>query len=314
MGALTMPSTVLGRDGGAGAIVGGQVVWAFGDTFITTHAADGSYYRTNTASAAPVINPTAAVDALDSKGVPLPMVAFTAVEQAYNDSTGDPSNRIAIWPSHIISNADGSGTVLFINLYIRPGFNLQGIGIGTAHLAPSSTIAVRNAGLLFPFPEPSFEDGGEAGGYVYLYGNLRSVSQTAYAVARAPLDQATTRSAYRFWDGATWNADVTRAAKVVDVPGSPTLSYNAYIGGYILVHSALFSNDIVLHTASSPQGPWSAPVTIATGLLPASGNFDYVAREQPELSSNNGQTIVVSYSRPLGNFRGEVRLMQVAFK
>lgn len=308
-----MPATLFGRDGGAAALVGGQIVWAFGDTFITTLAADGSYYRSNTASASPRNNPTATVDALDSKGVPLPMIAFTPAEQRYNDSTGDPGNRVAVWPSHVISNPDGSGTVLYIDLYIRPG-NWQGIGIGTAHLAPGSTIATRDPGFLFPYPEPSFEDGGEANGYVYLYGNLRNVSQLAYAVARAPIGQATTRSAYRFWDGSTWNADVSRAAKVVDVPGSPSLSFNAHLGTYILVQSALFSNDIVLRTAPAPQGPWSAPMTIATGIAPPSGNVDYVAREHPELSSNNGQSIVISYSRPLGNFRGEVRLMGVDFK
>lgn len=305
---------MFGRDGGAAALVGGKIVWAFGDTFISKHAADGSYYRSNTASASSRDNPTATTDSLDSNGVPLPMIAFTSSEQHYNDSTGDPNNRIAVWPSHIIPNSDGSGTVLYINLYVHPNFNLQGIGIGTAHLAPGSTVATRNPGLLFPFPEPSFEDGGEADGYVYLYGNLRGVSQTAYAVARAPIAQATTRSAYRFWDGSTWNADVSKAAKVVDVPGSPTFSYNAFLGSYILVHSAAFSNDIVLHTASSAQGPWSGPITIATGLAPASGNFDYTGREHPELSSNGGQSIVVSYSRPLGNFRGEVRLSEVTFK
>lgn len=313
IGALAAPPTVLGRDGGAAAVIGGQIVWAFGDTFISTLASDGSYYRTNTASRAPLGLPLAGVDQLDGKGVPLPMIAFTAAEKAYNDSTGKADDRIAIWPSFIASNPDGTGTVFFIDLYVRPNFNLQGIGIGTARLVAGSTVAVRNPGFLFSSSEPSFEDGGVVDGYVYLYGNLKSAGQSAFAIARATVASAATRSAYTFWDGAAWNTDVKKAVSVATIPFSPTLSYNAYLGRYIIVFSAPFSSDVMLQTASAPQGPWSKSIKIATGLSATTGEFDYVAREHPELSSNGGRTIVISYARPLGNFRGEVRLMAVDF-
>src|SRR5262245_8495353 len=49
LGALSMPPSVVGRDGGPAAMVAGRMVWAFGDTLMTVTDADGFTYRSATA-------------------------------------------------------------------------------------------------------------------------------------------------------------------------------------------------------------------------------------------------------------------------
>jgi hypothetical protein len=53
LGAFSAPSTVVGRDGTSSALVGGALVWTFGDTFLTkANAQDHTSVRSSTAGPA----------------------------------------------------------------------------------------------------------------------------------------------------------------------------------------------------------------------------------------------------------------------
>lgn len=96
-------------------------------------------------------------------------------------------------------------------------------------------------------------------GYVYLYGTPNGRNGAAH-VARVPEQQVLDKSAYRYWTGSTWG---TTAASIVAAPVSElSVQFNAYTGKWLMTY--LMGSDIVLRSASAPQGPWSTPSVVAS--------------------------------------------------
>ncbi len=309
LGTVGKPATVLVRDGGAAMLLGGQLLWIFGDTLVP----GDTVVRSNTAALADPRRPLVTHEPLDSNGRPYQFVPFTAEEQAYNDSTGAPDDRIAIWPTSAI-NYQGQGLVFSYKLHVKPGFlNYEFLGIALALVKPGQTRATRLPGLLFTDPEPDFVNAFVYQGMVYLYGGNHS-ADNAYLAARAPLEHATERQAYTFWNGQSWTSDVSQAQPVfTQVPGTVTVSYNSYLGQFLATHSRPLSPDILMYTGPSPVGPWSDPIVAFTGILPPEGYFDYAGTEHPELAKNGGRTTYVSYFNATGFLTGDLRLVEVNF-
>jgi hypothetical protein len=320
LGAVSRPATVVGRDGGPSALVGGRVLWTFGDTFFYRRAADGTSFRSNTAALADPARPLEAAEPVDANGVPLAALPFTPEEQAYNDGTGRPDDRIALWIGSLAPEPDGSALAFISKLYVRPGvLNYQDIGAAVARFRPGRTQGERLPGLLFTAPEPTFVHGALVdGGFVYLLGKLEGREQN-YGLARAPRAQVAERAAYRFWNGREWSSDVRATAGILSgIPGAVSISYNTHLRGFLAVHSAPISNDVIGRVAPRPEGPWGPPVVLFTGLPPlASGGFnvDYLGFEHAELAQESGRRVFVSYHRPLAGFlEGEVRLVEVSLR
>ena len=253
----------------------------------------------------------ALTEPVDATGAPFQLFPYTDAEVAYNRA-GGPNERFALWPGAAIPDGTGGALVFFSYLKVHPGaLNYEGLGAGVAGLGFGATVATRFPGLLFVPPEPGFAVGAVvADGFAYLYacdpvaGQLDSVCR----VARAATDQATTRAGWTAWDGAIWNADLTTGVPVLHgAPGDLSVSWNAHTGAYLAVHSAIFSDDVVFHTAPRPEGPWTDARPLFAGAR-APGTNDYAGKEHPELATDGGRGLVVTYAHPLGTYDEEVRL------
>jgi hypothetical protein len=314
LGSIGYPVNVTARDGGASALIGGQVLWTFGDTLFHPKSVDGVNLRSNTAALADPSAPLEVHEPLDANGAPFPFLPFTDDELQFNAQHSD--QRIALWPASVIPHGERGGFVFYLKLIVKPGFlNYEFIGTGLAYVSAGSTTAIREDKLLFNVPDPLFNSASLIGSEVYVYGQIKDGSNDqAVAVARVPIAQIRDRTAYRFWNGTTWDADPQQAVAVLSgIPGEVSVSHNAFLKRYIAVHSAIFSNKIVLKLAAQPEGVWGDPIETFSGLTPVEGTL-YAGREHPELALNDGRTIVISYYRPLGGFKGELRLVNVTFK
>ena len=313
LGTVGHPKSVAARDGGATALIGGQLLWMFDDTLVY----GDSHVRSSSAALANPTNPLVVHEPLDANGAPFQFVPFTAEEQAYNDSTGKPDDRIAIWPASVI-NYQGGGLVYSYKLKVQPGFlNYQFIGVALATVRAGQTAATREPGLLFTDPEPDFVNAMIYHNMVYVFGRPHNMdtSNAPYVAARAPLAQATNRSAYTFWNGSSWTSDVNQVtALFTGIPGAMSVSYNSYLGQFLAVYSQALSNDVMMQTAPSIVGPWSSPIVAFSGLPPSQGANDYAGIEHPELAKNGGRTIYVSYFQPLSDVTGEMHLVEVNFQ
>jgi uncharacterized protein DUF4185 len=314
---VRQPEKVTFRDGGATTLVGGKILWFFGDTFLSSPLPkSGNSYRTNTAALAPRSDPRATSEPTDN-GLPRQAIRFSPGELP-----DTKKNRIALWPGSLVRDVDGSA-LAFINRrrVVEGDIYGQYRGIRTARFPAGSTEAKKpDARLLFSANEPEFSNAALLDGWVYLYGKLKNPKDPKlnYGVARARHALARQRDKYRFWDGRNWVADVGATAGILgDIPGEMTVSKNRYLQRYFAVHSLPFDkrNRVVFRTARSPQGPWSGPIELFTGQQPPEGQHNYAGREHPELSPADGRLIYVSYARPLEGFlRGELRLVKLEFQ
>ena len=139
------------------------------------------------------------------------------------------------------------------------------------------------------------------------------------SVARVPRARADERAAFEFYDGSAWVADIAEAVTVIrSVGAAHSVTWNAHLGRYLSITSAFFSNDVLIRTAEHVEGPWPTSGLRITpsdgGILPAGEGSNYLAQEHVALSSTDGTAVVISYSRPMGFFRGEVRLARLTLE
>jgi hypothetical protein len=312
LGALGHPPVVTARDGGASVSVRGRTLWLFDDTLMTVTGTDGFTYRSATAGWADGASLTLD-EPLDAAGAPFQLLPYTDAELAYNRA-GGPNERFALWPGSAAEGQAGSDVGAFIffgYLKVHPGaLNYEGLGAGVATLAPDSTVATRVPDLLFAPPVPGFSVGAVvADGFVHLYAcDPSGTLDSDCRVARAPVAAPTTTAAWSVWDGAAWNADLTKGAPVLHgAPGDLSVSWNDHLGAFLAVHSGIFSDDVVFHTAPRPEGPWTAAKPLFTGFAHA-GTTNYAAKEHPELATDGGRGLFVTYAHPLGGFDEDVRV------
>jgi len=112
----------------------------------------------------------------------------------------------------------------------------------------------------------------------------------------------------------SWSAQDSNAISVFNGDSILSVDWNSYLGLYVAVYSAPFSQNVMIRTSPSPEGPWSNETVAFVAMQPASGNV-YDAHAHAEYDLNGGQTIFVSYSRALpAAFTSEVRLVGVELK
>ncbi len=136
--------------------------------------------------------------------------------------------------------------------------------------------------------------------YVYAFGTPAGRSGSAY-LSRVPEGSVTDLKQYQYWDGNAWVRNQAQAAPVIgdstkstgplgaliDLANDPnflggrmagftgaktggnvsemSIQYNEYLDKYVVLYGN-GSNNVILRTADSPEGPWSDPVTIATSV------------------------------------------------
>ena len=148
-------------------------------------------------------------------------------------------------------------------------------------------------------PESKVEPGGTR--YVYAFGTPAGRTGSAF-LSRVPEGAMTDLGQYEYWDGDTWVRDNPAVAAPIigdspnsaglfgfvrDIANNPnffggwfaglvgaktggnvsemSVQYNEYLDKYVVMYGN-GQNNVILRTAETPEGPWSAPVTVATSL------------------------------------------------
>ncbi|WP_235435704.1 DUF4185 domain-containing protein [Mycobacterium sp. EPa45] len=125
--------------------------------------------------------------------------------------------------------------------------------------------------------------------YVYVYGTPSGRGGTVY-LSRVQQADILDQTKYQYWNGTTWVANKPSAAtpvlpattttntgllgwfsslfgggttKTYPSAGEMSVQYNTYLKKYVMMY-ADNNNNVVMRTADRPEGPWSAPTTLAT--------------------------------------------------
>jgi len=102
-----------------------------------------------------------------------------------------------------------------------------------------------------------------SGGYVYLFG-IAAGRFGGVALARVAPSQMLDPEAYRYWSGRAW-ARSRAAATVVTAPvGELSVRWSAFAHRWLMMYLDESRAAIVLRSASSLTGPWSAEQVVTT--------------------------------------------------
>lgn len=153
----------------------------------------------------------------------------------------------------------------------------------------------------FTFGSAFLDNSVEAGapfpdGFVYCYGVEEPINTKKALVARVPRAQFTDFSAWTYWDGATWSANIDDAKDIAGRVGREYSVTPLPTGKFVMVTMLDGdSGDIAYRLADTPQGPWGPPqVVYSVDLPPGMPNlFAYNAKAHPNLSAPG--ELLVSY-------------------
>ena len=156
------------------------------------------------------------------------------------------------------------------------------------------------------------------GDMLYVVGVQERGGRKWGKLARVRKDRITNLNAYEYFtggDGAPrWSHSVDEAADIpglTDFPNELSVAYNAYLGGYLAVHSVGISERARLSLAPNPWGPYTPLAEIPTPHRAFASAFCYAGKEHPELAEAHGRIIYITY---VDSDRYWLRLLKVTLQ
>jgi hypothetical protein len=195
-----------------------------------------------------------------------------------------------------------SGLGLYYALFVADPtatFGIREVGIGLAPRDAVSGLFVPTSELLWSPDRPNFGTSALlVGATVYAFGCASTGAFSANCfVARADVANLASTAAYSYWTGEGWSSEIDDAAPITQAGGTVSVRPDPTGGArYIMTFVPPLGNTLVAQSAPSPEGPWSASVTLATCALDAgAGAFCGGGEQHPELAGAPGQ-LVLSYA------------------
>ena len=281
IGALTGPQApvdmkgpdICGTDLGTMAEIDGNIVIAFGDTFGfngNTCPKFGPNWRSNVIAMTDDMDPSDGVEIDDwyrgEDGRAIEAAPGRHLLKFTSEQTKIPTAMVAV------------GDTLYLHYMSVHGFaDMGGVWLCNSSRFITSTDGgkswdkgVEDFGnfqssfnMLALSAQPGA--GNEDGTYVYAIGTPCGRFNGARA-ARVPTDKVLDNAAWEYWDGAAWVADRAQAAEVVKPGvGEGSLVWNEGIGKWMYTTLNELALALEIRFADRPEGPWSAPATLARG-------------------------------------------------
>lgn len=300
------PAGVDGTDAGYSVPLGKQTLWLFGDVFL----------RDPKAPEKPIVGVLSNCGLLVPKGTgagPLKSYRFLTYPSGLAcqliDSDTVKGKDLRFWPFGGWYDASAKKIYLFYGRIRTTGngpfaFKAEGHGLTVADATHLDSIRFRPLQPEIWWPnEPGKPVFGSAvtefGGFLYVYGFQERGHQKFGKVARVPKSRVRDLSAFEYYAaGDRWCMEIDKAADIDGLSGFPTelsVTYNAYLGGYLAVHSIGISDKVRLSLALSPWGPFRPLGEISTPTRALSKGFCYAGKEHPELAEERGRIIYVTY-------------------
>lgn len=306
---------ICGTDLGTMAEVGGKVVFAFGDTFGWNGGSCpkfGPNWRSNVIAMTSDPDPSDGIVIDDwltgSDGKAMAAVEGRHLLKFTSEQTKIPTAMVAI------------GDTLYLHYMSVHGFaDMGGVWLCNSSRFVASTDGGKSwdKGMAdFGNFQSSFNmlalsaqpgAGNEDGEFVYAVGTPCGRFNGA-RVGRVQADRIMDNAAWEYWDGAAWVAERAQAAEVIKPGvGEGSLVWNSGIGKWMYTTLNELALQLELRFADRPEGPWSAPATLARGSDYAQL---YNAYMTPSWISQDGLTFyyVMSQFGPYNTYIMQARL------
>jgi hypothetical protein len=306
---------VSGTDGGCSLPIGPQTLWLFGDVFLLSPTAPSKPFVGNVSNCALLVP-------RGSGPAPLRHYTFltdpkTGLARQVIPNAPDEGNTTRFWPGGVWYDAASQRAYVYYPLIHTTGvgpfaFRIEGYGLASADVShplglhftrlrssDDSTLWWRTgAGPLFGVAVVS----GVSGDYVYVVGMQERGGRKFGKLARVHKERIADPTAYEYFAGSGaaphWSSQSAEAADIeglTDFPAELSIAYNAYLGGYLAVHSVGISGRARLSLAAQPWGPYRPFAEIGTPARALSQAFCYAGREHPELAQQHGRILYITY-------------------
>ena len=177
-------------------------------------------------------------------------------------------------PLDLVPTAAGFG--LYYTLFVPDAsapFGVRGLGVGFAPSDAGSAHFVPGAELLWSADRPAYGSSAlRVGKLAYVYGCKQGgfLEEDCF-VARVDVSQVANALAYTYFTGATWSASPDDAAPIASAGSPVSVRADPARSRYVMTYVPPLGQTLVARTAIAPEGPWSAPTTLASCDLAAAG-------------------------------------------
>lgn len=315
---------MIGQDGGQSIDLGERTLVVFADTLLlpTDAAADGALeHRARAPEYAAELgersvflaNCAAIVDGTDLREG-LRELSFLSGDDGFpveilTPTEGEHAARLRFWPAHGVRS--GADVYLFYlgieTLVPRDMWGFRNVGVGLARLHPETGRGERIGGdggwCLWAPRSDDFHFGVSVlreDGSAYVFGSTRHDHDVTALVGRVPVGELADVGAYEFYDPTrrAWLSDPARAGSLGPSGSDYSVSFNAYLGKYLMVYVDAFAKELAVRVADRPEGPYSEPEV--AGRLPhaPASELIYLGFEHPGSARDDGRRILVSYCEP----------------
>ena len=301
------PLVGIERDAGVSvALPDGSTLWVFGDSLARN--ADGSlrYFVNNTAAWSRPGQPTVTRDAVTS-GRPVRFADPTPTDPACPASQPDG----VFWPlSGVGVPASGGRTRVLVYLQKvclgsgQYNFSTREVAVAEWYHDPASPPDGRaiTASVIAPQIFAGYGYGSAAvvgeDGRIFVFSC--ALVGGGCVVARVMPADAADPASYRFFDGVQWVSSPSAAARLVTPPGvtgpdlpaaSFAVTWDPTVSRFVMAYMPWpgLGDTAMVRIASSPSGPWSAPVLIhlegCNDRYASTPRYCYAVSPQPRVSS-----------------------------
>lgn len=256
---------------------GGKVAWLFGDTFRKDM---------------PAVHNSILVQDGDR------LTSTTGGQAIPNESNGE-----YYWPTDGI--VDGGLPRVFAGRVatVNGTFENRGVGLVTFRLdsrgyplySSKRSITTSNEDLAVQWGTSVVA----SGGYVYVYGQRRRYLPYVFGrdvyLARVPSGSLVNRSAWRYWTGAGWASDPSRAARLENAETgrfASNFSVDKIGAKWVVVskENDFLGDRVIRMQSDKPTGPFTVTGSISTPSL--ENQWAYQAKGHPELPLGNSKFLV----------------------
>lgn len=308
---------VSGVDAGYSLPIGQQTLWLFGDVFLLDPTAPRKNYVGGVSNCALLVP-------AGSGTTPLQNSAFltdpkTHLARQVLPNRPDEGNDLRFWPFGGWYDSNAKRAYLFYARIRTTGgggpfdFRVEGHGLASTDTTVPTAIIFQR--LTTPTQQELWwtpEDGkplfgsavvaNASGDYLYVVGVQEREGKKWGKLARVPKSRLTDVRAYEYFAGGSekprWSRQLGEAADVdglTDFPSELSIAYNAYLGGYLAVHSVGVSERVRLSLAPTPWGPYKPIAEIGTPHRAFAKAFCYAGKEHPELTRERGRIVYITY-------------------
>jgi hypothetical protein len=137
------------------------------------------------------------------------------------------------------------------------------------------------------------------GGWVYVFASTRHGFRSQAELARVPAAEIAHPGAYRFLaaDG-SWTAELAAAGTLGPAGNDYSVSFNPYLGRYLMAWVDAYAKTLVLRYAERPEGPWSPPQEVGALAHEPASELIFLGFEHPRFAADGGRTVYLTYCEP----------------